>query len=172
MELLVLGIGIMALGAAILHLAIEGRKAAPVQVAASRTMPRPHLLSRVEPIKAAARTRFAAIAVNARVAAVEEDDDIEEPDFDEDLEDEQPVLRPIRSESFGKADILLADALTELIDLKEQVMSLQARVDELTAEAAAHTSKPAVARPVAVRSIADTRPAPRQIRRRTAHGMA
>jgi hypothetical protein len=145
MELLVLGIGIMALGAAILHLAIEGRKVAAVPVAATRTQPRPHFLSRNEPAR----------ATRPRIAAVVIDPEADEPN---DEAFEQPALAPINGEAFGKTDILLAEALTELLDLKEQVSSLRARVDALTAEAAA---KPA----------AEPRHAPKHLRRRV-HGFA
>ena len=142
MELLVLGIGIMALGAAILHLAIEGRKVAPVPVAATRTLPRSHPSSRIQP---------------AKIELVANGSDM---DDEPGLEPEPTAIRPIEGETFGKADVLLPEALTELLDLKEQVSNLQARVDELTAQTIA--SKPA----------SEPRHVAKQVRRRHAHGFA
>lgn len=97
MELLVLAIGIMALGAAVLHLAIEGRKAAMAPVAATRTLPRPHLLSRIEPLRAA-RSAIALASVYSH--ADEDEADKDEADMDE-LDDEPPFT-PSKAERFGK----------------------------------------------------------------------
>ncbi len=109
MELIVLGIGVMALGATLVHLAIEGRKTALTPVAATGKSPLPALLSTSQPT-AAAKT-------------------------------------PSQRQAFSKTDVLLADALTELLVLKEQVNSLQAKVDALTS-GRAPSGKPPAQRPV------------------------
>ena len=99
MELAVLGIGVTALGAGLVHLAVEGRKVALVPVAATGKSPPPALLSVTQPAAAQISTSH--------------------------------------HREFSKTDVLLADALTELLTLKEQVNSLQARVDALTSGPAA-----------------------------------
>jgi hypothetical protein len=116
MEMVVFGIGVMTLGAALVHLAVEGRKPALAPVAATGKSPLPVLLSTAQP--AISRT-----------------------------------ASPHREE-FSKTDVLLADALTELLNLKEQVNSLQARVDTLTSG----------------QTLAPASPARRPVRRRIGPG--
>jgi hypothetical protein len=94
MELVVLGIGAMALGATLVHLAVEDRKSALAPVAETGKSPLPALISTTQPVPARAMSGH--------------------------------------RQEFSKTDVLLADALTELLALKEQVNSLQARVDALT----------------------------------------
>ena len=59
-------------------------------------------------------------------------------------------------EEFSKTDVLLADALTELLNLKEQVNSLQARVDTLTSGQTRPATSPA-RRPVRRRISSDVK---------------
>ncbi|HLF77421.1 MAG TPA: hypothetical protein VJB57_08005 [Dehalococcoidia bacterium] len=115
MELLVMGIGVMALGAILVHLAIQGAKAEQVPVEA--LVPEPLLPS---------QTRAESAAQPGAASLIE----------------------------FSKSDVLLADTLTELLDVKQQVTSLQAKLDALSVEMRAPVSS---ARPV---------------RRRTARGAA
>jgi len=109
MELIVLGIGVMALGASLVHLAIEGRKTALAPVAAAGKSSPPALLSTSQPAAAHSTTS--------------------------------------QQQAFSNTDVLLADALTELLALKEQVKSLQAKVDALTSGRAPSGKSP-IQRPV------------------------
>ncbi len=113
MELLLLGIGIMALGATLVHLAVEDRKAALAPVAATRMLPRLPLLSMMDRIE----STFRPMSIGGG------------------------HTKPVE---FGRTDVLLADALTELLELKEQVTQLQARIDELESDgrAARHLPRP------------------------------
>jgi len=118
MEMVVFGIGVMTLGAALVHLAVEGRKPALAPVGATGKLPPPALLS----------TSQAAISRTATA----------------------------HREEFSKTDVLLADALTELLNLKEQVNSLQARVDTLTSGQTRPATSPA-RRPVRRRISSDVK---------------
>jgi hypothetical protein len=102
MELLVAAVGVMALGAILVHLAMQGAKAEQVPVAA--LVPEPPL-----------------------------------PDRTPEATEAEP-LPPSHAIEFSKSDVLLADTLTELLTVRQQMSSLQARVDALNAELHSATS--------------------------------
>jgi hypothetical protein len=96
MELLVMGIGVMALGAILVHLAIQGTKGeqTPVEALVPASLLPAHAPDAASP---------------------------------------QRLPAPSHVE-FSKTDVILADTLTELLDVRQQVSSLQAKVDALSAE--------------------------------------